>query len=157
MSRSICGGRDLPSRREHRNRDSTRETVLVRWSPDDELGVAVIDQQHRRLAEMVNGLAMAVAAGEDTAQVQAMLEDLARFTAHHFETEEDLMERYQTASARTHREQHRKLKDELAAIERQIDSSELSRTLSVINAWLLAHIRGADRELTRELRSQGVR
>jgi hemerythrin len=139
------------------HRGSTRETVLVRCSPEDDLGVGVIDQQHRQLAEMVNGLVMAVAAAEDTAQVQAVLDDLARFPTHHSDTEEDLMERYQTASARTHRVQHRKLKDELAAIERRFGSSELQRTLCANNAWLLAHIRGADRELTRELRSQGVR
>jgi diguanylate cyclase (GGDEF)-like protein/hemerythrin-like metal-binding protein/PAS domain S-box-containing protein len=139
------------------HRESAQDNALIRWSPDHELGIAVIDQQHRRLSEMVNGLARAIAEADDTARVRALVDDLRRFTAHHFDTEEGLMDRYQITNSRSHKEHHRKLQDELAAIQRQIGSSELSRTHSAIRAWLLAHIQNADRELVRQLRSQGVR
>ncbi|MEJ2387604.1 MAG: bacteriohemerythrin [Chromatiaceae bacterium] len=139
------------------HRDSLRESVLIPWSTEQEPGVAVLDQQHRRLAEMVNRLAASVAAAEDGAQIQALLDDLGRFTAYHFDTEESLMDMYGLPGARSHKEQHRKLKDDLLAIRNQVDSSELSRTLSAVRDWLLTHIQAADRDLIRDLRSQGVR
>jgi len=139
------------------HRDSPRESVLIPWSREQELGVAVLDQQHRRLAQMVNRLAASVTAAEDGAQIQALLDDLGRFTAYHFDTEEGLMDLYGFPGARSHKEQHRKLKDDLLAIRNQVDTSELSRTLSAVKDWLLTHIQVADRDLVRDLRSEGVR
>jgi diguanylate cyclase (GGDEF)-like protein/hemerythrin-like metal-binding protein/PAS domain S-box-containing protein len=139
------------------HRDSPREASLIPWSIEQELGVAVLDQQHRRLAQMVNGLAASVTAAEDGAQIQALLDDLGRFAAYHFDTEEGLMDTYGFPGARAHKEQHRKLKDDLLAIRNQVDTSELSRTLSAVKEWLLTHIQVADRDLIRDLRCQGVR
>jgi diguanylate cyclase (GGDEF)-like protein/hemerythrin-like metal-binding protein/PAS domain S-box-containing protein len=128
---------------------------LIRWSPEQELRIAVIDEQHQQLAAMVNELAVAVAAAEDTARLHVLLSDLGRCAAHHFMTEEGFMDRHQIPNARKHKEQHRKLMGDLAAIQRQIGYAELSRTLSAVRTWFLGHVQGSDRQLCEELRAHG--
>jgi diguanylate cyclase (GGDEF)-like protein/hemerythrin-like metal-binding protein/PAS domain S-box-containing protein len=135
---------------------SSREVPLIAWSNDHEVGVAVIDQQHRELVTRVNGLARAIAAAEETARVRDLLADLSGYTAMHFATEEALMATYDVGGADLHREQHQQLLSELSAFDDRLEADGLSRTLVAIKEWLLAHIDHADRALGRALNARGV-
>ncbi|MCU0935787.1 MAG: bacteriohemerythrin [Gammaproteobacteria bacterium] len=135
---------------------SSRDVPLIAWSADHEVGVAVIDGQHREMVSRVNALARAIAAAEETATVRVLLADLTGYTAMHFATEEALMATHAVGGADVHREQHQRLLGELSALDRRLESDGLSRTLVGIKEWLLAHIHHADRVLARALNARGV-
>ncbi len=67
--------------------------MRILWGPAYELGILVIDQQHKRIVDYINELDRLV--GQPGAQlgVVRVLYDLVDYTESHFSFEEALMER----------------------------------------------------------------
>lgn len=124
--------------------------------PEMAVGVPVIDQQHARMADLLNRVAEAMKRGQDAKRVSALLDDFIAFTRHHFETENRLMERSSYPGLLAHAQEHRRLLDDLASIRAQADGAGLTLTLQSLREWLTTHIAHGDRELGEALRSRAV-
>ena len=66
------------------------------WSPHLETGIALIDEQHRKLVGLLNRLAQQHVEGATEAEIQTILGELADYADYHFRTEEGI---WQTALA----------------------------------------------------------
>jgi diguanylate cyclase (GGDEF)-like protein/hemerythrin-like metal-binding protein/PAS domain S-box-containing protein len=135
---------------------SPRETSLIEWSSAQELGIEVIDRQHRRLTELVNALARRIGEGQDAVRVQERLTELVAFADLHFRTEEELMDAYDLPGAAVHKQEHRRLLGEIDLVSRELAEHGLSHTLVAVKDWLLAHMSHSDRALAAELRARGL-
>lgn len=60
------------------------------WNPQLETGIALIDEQHRVLVNLINRLAQQHVQGASEAEVQAILGELADYANYHFRTEEGI-------------------------------------------------------------------
>jgi hemerythrin-like metal-binding protein len=135
---------------------SVREPpALVRWSTRYEVGVDVIDGQHRQLLELINRLGDDLAAGRDFDQLVESLKELVRYTEHHFATEERLMDEI-GAGAERHRAEHRRLIDGLMRYTVSLDAEGVSRSSRFLQDWLFHHIDEVDRPFAAFLRARGV-
>jgi hypothetical protein len=83
------------------DREVTR--VLIPWGPTLRLGFADIDNQHRRLVDLINTLDDGMRAGRGQEIVGPVLDELIHYTVHHFGFEEELMDAYQISSADSQR------------------------------------------------------
>jgi hemerythrin len=132
------------------------QPVRVPWGPRYEVGIEVIDGQHRHLLELINRLQDALGANSELDQLVESLRELVRYTEHHFATEERLMDEV-GASAERHRGEHRRLLEGLMRFTVKLDSASVSESSHFLQDWLFRHIDEVDRPFGALLRSRGQR
>jgi len=114
-------------------------------------GTAAIDQQHRELVEMANGILKPTPGGGKKRVIKA-LRFLLSYVEHHFSAEERVMD----AAAYPHREAHKRGHRYFIGVVKQL-RRELRSGMSVKAArlklhfamqdWFLQHIRHEDRRM----------
>jgi hemerythrin-like metal-binding protein len=131
---------------------------FLAWAVVGEVGVAIIDEQHRVLVDLVNEVAEDLRLGRDRDAVLASLRSLMRFTAEHFATEERLMyEQGGGEGEAEHRKEHRKLFQEVRTLMAGLDVRAPAETMEFLRRWLLAHVMETDRPFGEWLHARGVR
>ncbi|MGA7985831.1 MAG: bacteriohemerythrin [Burkholderiales bacterium] len=128
--------------------------VRVQWGPRYEVGVEVIDGQHRHLLELIDRLQDALSAGSELEQLIESLRQLVRYTEHHFATEERLMDEA-GATAERHRGEHQRLLEALMRFTVKLDTTSVSESSHFLQDWLFRHIDDIDRPFGALLRSRG--
>ena len=125
------------------------------WSSLFETGLAEVDEQHRRLVELLNTLGDQVQGG-DPAQVDRLLSELANYTVYHFESEEKLMQAagLDARHVQSHCATHERF---VAQVKTWMASREVAGQLSVgelleyLANWLVFHILGDDQAMGRQV------
>lgn len=129
---------------------------MIPWLERYEVGVAVIDGQHREMLELVNRLLAGLREGRDRAELVEVLRELVRATEHNIATEERLMQEHGLAPAH-HAESHSRLLEALRRFDLRLDPGGLADSASWLREWLLGHIDEDDRPFAEQLRARGVR
>ncbi|KAB2888587.1 MAG: bacteriohemerythrin [Desulfobulbaceae bacterium] len=104
------------------------------------VGVREIDEQHRKMTEMVNRLNTLVRGEAADEEVARVLDELLEYTTFHFTTERQLMERYAYPDQATHLASHEYLLLELADFSDKIAQMGQAFRLKLTRDWLLQHI-----------------
>ncbi|MEX8503547.1 MAG: hemerythrin domain-containing protein, partial [Leptothrix ochracea] len=60
------------------------------WDDHFNTGFSDIDQQHRKLVDLLNQLASQIANGAHAETLESVFDELAAYTVYHFDTEEAL-------------------------------------------------------------------
>jgi hemerythrin len=124
----------------------------ISWTEDLAVGVASVDDQHKRFFQAANGLADAMWEGRGKEEVGKTLDFLAGYAIQHFRDEEDLMVRYnypqlpaQQSAHVTFNKQMKDLQDRYAAGE-----SASAISIELLNGaceWFRNHIRLMDKPM----------
>ncbi|ADH86206.1 bacteriohemerythrin [Desulfurivibrio alkaliphilus] len=124
----------------------------VVWSREFELGLDIIDRQHRELIERINSLLNAVRQGKGREESMTLLRFLQEYVIEHFRSEEIYMRHMGYQDYETHKEMHdtfvADLHDLTAEVEKTGITSEhvVQINKRVIN-WVVAHIFLVDKNL----------
>ena len=129
---------------------------MIKWSEHYEVGVAVIDGQHREMFDIANRLLEGLRDARDAGELVETLRELVRCTEHNVATEERLMQEHGLAVAH-HAEEHRRLLEAIRRFDLRLDPSGLAESTRWLREWLLGHIDEDDRPFAELLRSRGVR
>jgi two-component system NtrC family sensor kinase len=129
------------------------------WDNKFNTGVDVVDEQHRKLVELVNRLGSISAHLTSTEELGAILTELANYTVYHFNTEEDLMKQYVVDAA--HQDIHVKAHQHftaqvMVAAKILMGSTDVTNQLVVpllkyLTNWLVQHILGSDARMGKEI------
>ncbi len=119
----------------------------IKWGAELEIGVSVIDRQHKRIVEYINKLEHAQE-NLDRKEVGEVLDELVDYTLSHFAFEESLMEEASYPFIKPHKRVHalftRRVSDYVQRFRMGEDITiELLHTLT---AWLVNHIKNDDRD-----------
>lgn len=128
------------------------------WDDGLATGIREVDDQHRRLLELVNHLNDAVAEGRGDDILGETLSELIDYTIYHFSTEERLMSAAAYPEYVSHQACHDSLTKKVLETRRRMRSGEkaLSReVLEFLRDWLLHHIKGSDQKVGRYLLEKG--
>jgi len=118
------------------------------WSDELATGIPKIDEQHRKLIELVNGLHDALSKGKSREVLGDLLKALADYTDYHFKTEERAFGRYGYANAAAHKESHDALIGQLQDLMAKHGKGSLAvgvETLNFLIGWVKNHIMKEDR------------
>lgn len=122
--------------------------AFIQWTEDMSVGVARLDDHHRRLIDLANQLGEAIAAGDTEQVTGAVLGELIRYVYYHFGEEERLMEAVGYAELAAHRQHHRAMADHVRALETRFDGDPGAVVTADLQAylanWLINHIRSED-------------
>lgn len=113
----------------------------LQWTTAYELGIPVIDAQHRRIVEYINQLidAARLADTQISAQVLAQLMD---YTQSHFLFEEAMLEDVGYEALTIHQRTHAAFSQRIEAYQadEQLDSQRSLALASLLKHWLFNHI-----------------
>jgi diguanylate cyclase (GGDEF)-like protein/hemerythrin-like metal-binding protein len=138
---------------------------LITWTTAHDVGIDVMDRQHRKLAEHVNDLGASLMRGDGPAAISDRLAAAVSYARRHFESEESLMAAHGFADASSHRKSHAQLLDDLQSFSPDFDTRSMILATRFLQEWLLRHIETEDRRLgvrilhtsIRRRKSSGVR
>ncbi len=128
----------------------------MNWRPDFELGIPEIDQQHRKIIELINALNEAYINGETKHILENIFDEITHCANDHFRTEEILFKRHNFPFTKEHTLQHeyfsRKMLDYKNRFE--VGQSIASRVPLFLMKWWTDHILDSDREYVELVKSQ---
>ncbi len=128
---------------------ATNQTgVLIPWIKDYELGVALVDKQHRVLVDLINQLFAAMQGGKGRQTLQNVLDELVNYTTTHFADEEKLFLATDYPGKKGHLEQHKTFVDSISQFRSDFLAGKVvmgSETVAFLKDWLLKHILGTDK------------
>jgi len=122
------------------------------WNRNFEIGIASVDQQHRVLVDLINGLAEAMDAGAQLPEVHKLTEALMNYAVDHFAEEECILTAAPLAEAEKdrHRKAHRSFVEKVQHLTQREDLLEVEvaqNILDFLTTWLVSHILGSDRKI----------
>lgn len=124
--------------------------IKLEWNRDLSIGIKRIDEQHKHLLHIANGLINAIALGRDRKTLQNVFRKLREYTVFHFNSEEAYMEEVRYEKRAQHASEHRELKEQVKQYQRHLYLDEELTPQAVrafIKKWLLNHILQSDMEL----------
>lgn len=133
--------------------------AAITWGPQIELGIAKIDEQHKRLVELINELGQAMEEGRSAEVMSAALAELVDYTHTHFKTEEVLLNQHGYEELPQHKREHRIFTDQIEIYRDRFESGFQSVTQSLmdyLSGWLVTHITVSDRAYLSTLKDAGV-
>lgn len=129
------------------------------WNDELATGIQKIDEQHRKLIELVNGLHEALSRGKSRDVLGGLLKALADYTDYHFKTEERAFARYGYAEAAAHKKSHDDLIGQLQELMAKHEKGSLAvgaETLNFLVGWVKNHIMKEDRLYIECLRGKEI-
>jgi len=114
--------------------------TFMQWTKKMSVGVAELDNDHKRLIDLINRLAQN--AGDETkdAMLRQCLYGLQRYAEVHFRREEAVMTACGYRALEHHKSEHRAFVDKISALNRSFESRP-GDMASAINDELLAFLR----------------
>jgi hemerythrin len=133
---------------------------LMTWTDKLSVGVAVIDDDHKKLVGMVNELYDAMQAGHGRDKLGAVLDRLVQYTKFHFSREEKFFAETAYPDAAQHKQQHEALTRQVIDVQKKY-AAGTAATLSVdvmhfLRDWLVKHIQGSDQAYRQHLNARGI-
>ncbi len=132
---------------------------FITWDNSYSVGVALIDNQHKRLINIINELHDAMGAGKGKDVLGKVLHELIQYVNTHFKTEEEHMVKYHYPDYETHRYEHEKLTDEVKRFYDDFNSGKTVLNIQIMNFlrnWLMDHIVVKDKKFGKFLNEKGV-
>ncbi|MBT3386965.1 MAG: bacteriohemerythrin [Desulfobacula sp.] len=121
------------------------------------IGLKDVDDQHRRLVELINAFSDSLSSTEDDADgLERLFQELLEYTQYHFEEEETLMQEINvdTRHYTPHVEEHQNFLNDVMSMhtKRASDKKQMSKQLlSFLIHWLAYHILGSDKNMARQI------
>lgn len=122
---------------------------MFQWNESFSVGVPAMDNQHKRLVEMVNRIYEAMRNAKGDQVVRQILQELANYTLTHFAAEETLMRKVGFPPLAAHIEKHKTLVDKAVGMMNDLNSGKMIATVSLaafLKDWLVQHIQNEDRQ-----------
>lgn len=120
-------------------------TQLI-WQDDLNTGIDVIDNQHKRIVQMINQLDVAQKSMERTS-VGEVIEEMVDYTLSHFAFEEALMEDAGYTFTSAHRRVHELFIRRVSEYRMRFHAGEdiADELKHLLSRWLFNHIRSDDK------------
>jgi len=121
--------------------------ALIEWTDNFSVGVVEIDNQHKKLVEMINELHHAMKEGRGNSQVGNIINQLVDYSIYHFKTEEKYFDKFDYPLSKEHKEIHKDFIEKVSIFKGDFENNEVMLTIDVLNFlsnWLREHIMGND-------------
>ncbi len=125
--------------------------TLLRWRDSLSLNVPAIDNDHKRLFDLLNRVRFLDLAGDDPEAIIDALSELLLYTQTHFRREERLMELGNYPGLDAHRRYHREFTDKVTEAMAQFRANSTNfranNIYKLLANWLVDHVLGEDMKI----------
>ncbi|WP_320006516.1 bacteriohemerythrin [Maridesulfovibrio sp.] len=119
----------------------------VEWNDGLNLGIKKIDEQHKELVGIINGVLEAFESGETDTAIDKLLKQLKEYTVHHFNAEEKYMEEIEYPWLSEHKRMHASLKQSVKSLQAarfHMEKVSVKDVKVLLSSWLIEHILRVD-------------
>lgn len=134
--------------------------ALIEWTADLSVGIDSVDEQHKKLVNMINALNDAMLTNSSDELLGKIFTGLAAYTQKHFAYEENMFAEFGYADSEEHKRQHNELIAQVVELKEKFIANPqgtMSTDLMLfLKRWLTNHIMRTDKEYAEFLISKGV-
>lgn len=119
--------------------------AYIQWSPELDTGIAVIDEQHKRIVQYINEL-QGAQEKLDKKAAGDVIDELVDYTISHFAFEESLMEQAGYPYISPHKKVHSLFINKISKFVERFKAGEdvTDDLLNMLQRWLINHIKSED-------------
>jgi hemerythrin len=120
---------------------------MIKWSEQLSVKIESIDNEHKKLIEIINKLYTAMSRREGHSVLDAILIELADYTATHFKHEEEALQKYNFPGFSGHKKQHEEFVSKVVDTKKKYEEGAIMLTVPIVdflNSWVQNHIMKMD-------------
>jgi hemerythrin len=132
---------------------------LITWDSELSVGIREIDEQHKKMVEIINELHDAMYAGKGVTVLADVVRRLVDYTVMHFGTEERYFKQYDYPDSARHKNEHDGLTKKTMSLADAMQRGENVLSVDVmqfLKDWLITHILGSDKAYAPFLNRKGL-
>lgn len=129
------------------------------WCETYKLGIDAIDEQHKKLFEIVNDMYMAVENKEGDEKTSKILERLLYYAGVHFSTEEEMFQLLKYPEYENHRNEHLAMANKVEQLQKEYEEGSKTISKDVLDFlcnWLKGHTTGSDLEFAQYYKKNSI-
>ena len=134
---------------------------LISWEPGMSVGVSVLDEDHKRIMNMINRFYNALCDGEGKDTLDEIFHDLMVYINLHFESEEAMLKQTHYPGADDQKAHHKAMAARVVAEKKKYEQNENSKApiemLNFLKDWWVDHIMNLDRKYAAHLKAHGLK
>ncbi len=131
--------------------------MAIKWLRAWETGVKEIDDQHKKLVEIINKLLKAQFEHKENAVLREVMIELVEYTKVHFSSEENFYEKHRFDGLQEHKAQHRVLVNQIVHILEEMRDGKFevhNELTAVLKNWLIKHVLNYDIRAVKDILDQ---
>ena len=130
---------------------------VMQWSQSLSVGIPEMDNQHKKLIDLINQLYEAMGRGKGTEALAGVLDQLETYTKYHFAAEEKFMLQMGYPVLDKHKLVHKDLAAQVVDLKQKLLTGKMVAAVSVgtfLKDWLQNHIQNVDMKYGQYAHSQ---
>ena len=134
--------------------------MIVRWNDSYRVGVSLLDEQHRKLFQIIEELYVGTKENHSNEIMGKVLNELLEYAITHLRTEELVLQCAGYPDFDAHKKEHDKLIADVNDLMTRFESdTKVMRTelMGFIQNWLTTHIAKSDKKYGPYLNGKGAR
>jgi hemerythrin len=131
-----------------------------KWKKEYSVQVEEIDNQHKKLVEMIFELFTAINNQSTKEELGSILDNLIKYAGYHFSTEEKYFKKFNYENTTEHIEEHIKFAEKMIGLQKQYKNKEIEISFELIDFledWLLDHLITADQKYVECFKDNGLK
>jgi hemerythrin len=119
----------------------------VQWKERYRIGFKDIDDQHKRLLDLLNDLIDVMNRGGDSATVSAIFKEVCKYAVSHFAVEESYLEKANYPELGQQQIEHRTFIDKLIELDSTYSPNDphlVNESIKFLKDWFVEHIQFTD-------------
>lgn len=133
---------------------------IIKWRASYETGVTSMDNQHRKLIELINTMYKVMRNEEGAGAISLVLKEMNQYADGHLKEEETLLEQNNFPELNHHHTLHENYRSKMTELSAGMDKDVTSGTreiYSFLRQWWLGHIVEEDQKYGKFLTEKGVK
>ncbi len=133
--------------------------VFVLWNEKYNTGINEIDNQHKKLVNILNQLYESFVDRTTNEKLKEVIQEMKDYTEYHFGVEEKYFKEFNYTDADKHISEHQTFIRKVATFKDDMELGKVSVTFQLMNflrAWLLRHINGTDKKYISLFKEKGL-
>ena len=125
--------------------------ALIKWKKEYEIGVTKLDNQHKKIIEIVNEVIKQQFTPANENEIEEILNGLQDYIREHFKTEEEYMLKHQYSGYEEQRNEHNQFIDRLFEAQKEYSKTGRVTSINICNFvwdWFSQHILVVDKKLS---------
>jgi len=135
--------------------------MLINWDSSMSVGVAILDEDHKRIMNMINKLYNAMLEGKGKKILEEIFHDLTVYVNIHFEAEEGMFELTGYPGAAEQHRQHKEMTQKAMEYKQKFQHEPNAvmplEMLNFLKDWWLDHVMNSDRKYAAHLNAHGLK
>jgi len=134
--------------------------ALFVWNEKLSVNIKSIDEQHKKLIDMINDFYDNIAKRPNSENMSKLLGSMKDYIQVHFKYEENYMKQYGYEFYESHKSEHDFFVSKVAEVEERLNKGKMVLSLEItifLKDWLIKHIQIADKKYSEYFIAKGLK